>query len=489
MKTTSRAAAVAVVSLFSLPAFAQHPVPVPGGPPAAPAAPGAPASPAPAAPAAPAAPGAPLPAPVLDAPADAAPPEAAPAPLPDRVQDLEGKVEGLQESLSTTQATLSPISKLKFSGYVQGRYVWQDHDDSISGVDSMNRPTGFDYWLVRRGRLKATYTGENAEYMLQIDAIGTGVTLKDAEATFVDTWTPLNIRVTVGQFKVPFGYEVLQSSADREMPERARVIRALFPNERDRGLRLTARWEWLRFMGAVVNGNFTNDAVYGAQDQNRYMNTYLRLGADFDFLVFNVSYEFGQNLPTSISPSTLTITDTNMNGVIDANEVMRPTATMRLYDIWRLGADAQFYVDIPGVGGLAVKGEMVLSKDTNKDFRGVMADPCRNMKGFGWILGATQNIRDSFAFTVRFDQWNPNRDVQTDGSTSATCMTAVTNAANDKISTLGLGPIYFISGNLKASAIYEHLWRSPTLGLGQPGIAPANAVPKDQLTFQLQARF
>src|SRR6185369_15157895 len=154
----------------------------------------------------------------------------------------------------------------------------------------------FDRFLVRRGRLKTVYAGENAEYLLQIDATGEGVTLKDAEATFIDTWSPLGIRFTLGQFKVPFGYEVLQSSADREMPERARVIRALFPDERDRGLRVTARWEWLRFMGAVVNGNFTNDAVYVALDQNRYMNTYLRLGADFDFLVFNVSYEFGENL-------------------------------------------------------------------------------------------------------------------------------------------------------------------------------------------------
>ena len=68
-------------------------------------------------------------------------------------------------------------------------------------------------------------------------------------------------------------------------------------------------------------------------------------------------------------------------------------------------------------------------------------------------------------------------------------MSAYTKAQNDKISTLGVGPLLYISGNLKASAIYEHLWRSPTLGLGQPGIAPNNAVPTDQFTLQLQAKF
>ncbi len=51
---------------------------------------------------------------------------------------------------------------------------------------------------------------------------------------------------------------------------------------------------------------------------------------------------------------------------------------MRLFGIWRFGADAQFYFDIPHVGGLALKGEVVVSQDTNKDFRGVAADPCRD---------------------------------------------------------------------------------------------------------------
>src|SRR6185503_3972 len=102
--------------------------------------------------------------------------------------------------------------------------------------------------------LKTVYEGTNAEYLLQIDAVGDGVTLKDAEATFVDTWTPFNFRLTMGQFKWPFGYEVLQSSGDREMPERSAVIGALFPGERDRGVRLTARWEWLRVAAALVNG-------------------------------------------------------------------------------------------------------------------------------------------------------------------------------------------------------------------------------------------
>jgi hypothetical protein len=488
MNTPTKATVVALFSLFSTAtAFAQPAPPAAAPAPAAPAAPPAPAA-APAAPASPATPTpppaeVPPPPPAVEAPAEAA----APA-LSERVADLEGKVEGVNESLSVTNATLSPISKLKFSGYIQGRYEYRD--DSVSGVDAQGRVTNFNRFLVRRGRLKATYTGENAEYMLQIDATGDAVVLRDAEATFVDTWTPLGLRFTMGQFKVPFGYEVLQSSSDREMPERARVIRALFPGERDRGARLTARYEWFSFMAALVNGNFTQgDAVFNTFDNNRYFDTYLRVGADFDFIVFHLSAEFGEKLGTTVGNTALTIRDVNMDGIIQPDEVTAAavTPTMRRFGIWRLGADVQTYFDIPAVGGLSLKGEVVLSQDTNKDFRGTPADPCRDIKGFGWILTMNQNIRDYFGFAARLDQWNPNRDVSE--GTSATCMSATTLASRDKITTLGLGPLLYISGNLKASAIYEHVWRDDSLALGTMGLAPSAAVASDLLTLQLQARF
>ena len=167
-------------------------------------------------------------------------------------------------------------------------------------------------------------------------------------------------------------------------------------------------------MGALVNGNFTQgDAVFNTFDNNRYFDTYLRVGADFDFIVFHLSTQFGEKLGTTVGNTALTIADTNMDGIIQAERghAAATTPTMRRFGIWRLGADAQFYFDIPYVGGTALKGEVVFSQDTNKDFRGVAADPCRDIKGFGWILTLNQNIGDFFGLAARLDQWNPNRDV------------------------------------------------------------------------------
>jgi hypothetical protein len=461
-------AAFSVISLGTT-AQAQQPAPAPTPPPAPPAAPPAAPVPPPSADVPPPQPPAEVPPPPVDVPP---PPTAT---MDEKMADAEAKIEGLTESLAATNATLSPIAKLKFSGYIQGRYEWRE--DSTSAVDGMGRVTNFNRWRVRRARLKAVYAGENAEYLLQIDAVGPagatsatpgdGVTLKDAEATFVDTWTPLGLRVTLGQFKVPFGYEILQSSGDREMPERARVIQALFPGERDRGLRITGRYNQLRFMAAVVNGNFTNDAFYGTLDQNRYSDLFGRIVGDFDYLVVGVSGEYGEKLPTTAASG------------------MTPV-TVRRYGLWRAGADAQAYIDVPGVGGLALKAEVVLGQETNRDFRGVAADPCRDVKQFGWILTGVQNIGDYLGVVARLDQWNPNRDVA--AGTSMTCTDAAAAAATDKITTLGGGPLLFVSANLKASAVYEHLWRPARLAAAAT-LAPSAWVPTDQLTLQLQAKF
>jgi hypothetical protein len=464
--------------LVGAPAFAQQPAPLPPPPPAAPPETAAPEAPPPP----------PADAPPPPAEAVAPPPDpTSPAALNDRISELEQKLEGMSESMSETKATASALAKIKVSGYIQGRFVTRE--DSNSGVDGSGRITNFDRFLVRRGRLKTVYAGENAEYLLQIDATGEGVTLKDAEATFIDTWSPLGIRFTMGQFKVPFGYEVLQSSADREMPERARVIQALFPGERDRGARLTARWEKLRFIAALTNGNFTNDPVYLTSDQNKFRDVFVRIGADFDFLAVNVSGQWGEKLATTLQgANTVSGMDTNGDMKISGDEItLTPGASLvtRRFGLWRLGADAQFYYDIAGVGGLALKGEVVIAKDTNKSFRGLPADSCRDVKTYGWILTATQNIGDHFGIAARLDQYDRNRDVQGSGSF---CTTAATAAENDKITTLGIGPVGYISNNLKASVIYEHMWRPDALA-ASPMLAPSSWVATDQLTAQLQARF
>jgi opacity protein-like surface antigen len=373
--------------------------------------------------------------------------------LADRVTGLETKLGGLEETQAATDASVNSLKKLKVSGYIQGRY--EHSQASVDGLKSDGKtPTNADRFLVRRGRLKAAYEGKNAEYVLQIDATGDGVTLKDAEATFVDTWTPLNLRLTVGQFKVPFGYELVQSSGDREMPERSGIIKAYFDGERDRGLRLTARYEFLRLAIALINGNGVKDtsvykstSLFGTQDPNQFKDVVGRLGIDLGDVVASVSAYFGRG------PMETTVKASSIAGD-------PPTITYDYMRRTRLGADLQGYIDVPGVGGLALKGEVLWGSEAAIDWHGVGSDPSKNVRKLGWIATAVQNIGDQIGVVVRVDQFDPN-----------------TAKDKDKVTTVGGGALYHVSSNLKVTLVYQH------------AIEEGPSVDNDILYTQLQAKF
>lgn len=370
-----------------------------------------------------------------------------------KLEALEAKVGGLSEAQAATDATVNGLKKIKLSGYIQGRY--EHSETSSNGLKSDGKTVAnSDRFLVRRARLKTVYEGKNAEYLLQIDATGDGVTLKDAEATLVDTWTPLNLRLTVGQFKVPFGYELLQSSGDREMPERSAIVRAYFDGERDRGVRLTARYEFLRLSVALINGNGVKDtatykgtSVYGTSDPNKFKDFVGRLGVDFGTITGGVSGYFGRG-PMS---TTVTAGATSADPVSIAYDYKRRT---------RLGADVQAYLDVPSVGGLALKGELIWGSDSAIDWNDIPSNSATDVKKLGWIVTAVQNVGDYLGVVVRVDEIDPN-----------------TSKDKDKVTTVGGGVMAYASNNVKASLIYQH------------PIEEGTSVSDDSLVAQLQARF
>lgn len=391
--------------------------------------------------------------------ASAEPSAPAPAPSPStanlaaKLEALETKLSGLEEAQGATDASVGSLKKIKLSGYIQGRY--EHSAASKDGLKSDGKtPANADRFLVRRARLKAAYEGKNAEYVLQIDATGDGVSLKDAEATFVDTWTPFKLRLTVGQFKLPFGYELVQSSGDREMPERSGIIKAYFDGERDRGLRLTARWQFLRLAVALINGNGVKDtsvykgtSLYGTQDSGKFKDFVGRLGVDFGDVVGGVSAYLGRGpMATTVTPGA-----TSSDPPAIKYDYMRRT---------RLGADVQGYFDVPEVGGLALKGELIWGSEAAIDWNGVPSNPSKNVRKLGWIVTAVQNIGDHIGMVVRLDQFDPN-----------------TAKGDDKVTTLGGGVLIHPSNNIKATIVYQHPMEQGT------------KVDDDLVVAQLQAKF
>lgn len=407
------------------------------------------------------------------APAEAAPPaEVAPAPAPlatdpvlaAKVAALEAQLKTMQAADADRQAKVDKLSKLKLSGYVQARYEW--HQDANNGWSFPATGTGTgstgtkDYFYVKRARLITVYNDTNAELVAQIDASGTSFAAKDLEAAFIDTWTPLHLRISVGQFKYPFGYELQQSDVVREMPERSRFILNYFPGERDRGLKVQGKYDILRFQIALINGNGTQDSAFGVLDSNNFKDVVGRVGVDRGFIAGGVSGWYGNDdLDTSNADKTKWLK----------------------FKRARVGADVQGYVDVPGVGNLALRGEALYSRDKNLAYNGVAASSCQDRIGWGWSLIAAQTIGKYVGAVVRVDGYDPllqgSYDSVACAGTAKAPGTYVTSGA-DRVITYGGGLLGFVSPNLKASFIYEH-----------PSEQRSNKVNNDLFTAQLQASF
>lgn len=475
MKTalTLPAAALAL-SLAHASASAQTAAPPPPPPPPAPAAEATPGDVSGSA------------APAEDNSANAAPlPPPAPAgetsgpTIEDRVTTLESKNEGFAESYSATQAIVESLNKLKFGGYVQGRYQWDDK--SNYGVDNNNTLRELNRFYVRRGRLKATYAGKNAEMVLQIDAIDNQnrsggpvanvATVKDAEATFVDTWTPFNLRLTAGKFKVPFSYDLLQSDDLAEMPERVSAIGALFPGDRDTGLRLRGGYNLARGLDFTVTLAYVNGTGDTAPENNSKKDFFARAVFDIDLgfasWVVAGAGQFGQELKNGSS----------------ATAGGRP-ATYYNVDRRRFEADTQLYIDVPAIGGASLRYEYIWANDEPSASGVLPADPCGKQKSAGWYATYVQNVGEHLGGVFRVDAWDPYTSAPT-GCVVANIPAgepalakAVSNAAKDHVTTLGGGLLIYPSNNFRFSFIYEH-----------PIEQTAAKVANDRFTAQLQARF
>jgi hypothetical protein len=117
---------------------------------------------------------------------------------------------------------------------------------------------------------------------------------------FLEFYPVNGFTMRAGQFVKPFGFDVQQSSSEREYPERAIFEGYFFPGERDRGLML--RWDARNtaISAAVFNGN----RLFA--DSDRQLNTVLRVRRFLSArgLAFGASAEWGsQILPPGVHGS------------------------------------------------------------------------------------------------------------------------------------------------------------------------------------------
>jgi hypothetical protein len=376
-------------------------------------------------------------------PVEAAPEAGTSAGMDDRMTTTEGKVTSIEEQLLEIKSALSPLQKLKLSGYVQARYQYETTREDGTG--------GFSRFTVRRSRLKATYSDDWAQFVLQIDATPSAVALRDAEATLYIPGTKQSQSVTLGQMKLPFGYEGPHSSSDREFPERTRLTQSFLPGERDRGIRYAGKFGALRVAAGVFDGN----SITLASDNDKEKDVVGRVGVDLKWISGGVSGWYG----TTIRPR-------------QAATATQPFVSSKAFARNRLGADLQVYLDVLPLGGTALKGEYVAGSSYYRNNVEQYGTPAN-----GWYALLVQNLGVSNAVAVRYDYF----DYAAGTPARVDSRNATQPAGTNAVGTLGVAVLHYFGENLKATLAYE----MPTTVTVQDAKDPVDNL----LTFQLQARF
>lgn len=403
--------------------------------------------------------------------------------LDEKISEVKGQVEGINETVLEMKSTLDALKKIKLSGYIQSQFQSIENDGAAS-FSGGSFSTGMHNRIsVRRGRLKVTYDNDLTQYVLQLDATERGLGLKDAYIYTKDPWLK-TFALKGGVFDRPFGFEIGYSSSSRETPERSRIFQTLFPGERDLGasIEIFPSAEILNhfnFKGGFFAGNGVNAEV---DNQKDFIG---RLGFSLPFYEENLAIDggvsgyfgkvklaAGKYLYTVNSP-TLALKDSSNKGWGDRNYI---------------GFDMQIYYDIPVLGGFSLRGEYITGKQTGSSSSSTSPTALQTgdlylRKFSGFYINYVQNIGDRNQLVVKYDVYDPNTSVSADEIGNAA--NAKLGAADLKYSTLGLGLVHYWDDNIKFVFYYDLVKNEKT-----SKIAAFNDDLKDNVfTFRIQYRF
>jgi hypothetical protein len=231
------------------------------------------------------------------------------------------------------------------------------------------------------------------------------------------------VGLTAGLFKIPFGFEVLQSDRDRLFAERSAFVRALFPGEYDLGLRLSGGWRFVRYALAVQNGEPLGENTFPVRDPNQAKDITGRLG-----IVSQISDEVsvqagfsgltGKGFHKGAPPTkpTLTWQDLNENGRYDSNELIVSPGTSgqpsQNFSRNAIGVDALVSLRYWNNASTTIYAELARANNLDRGF--LIADPYgplgRDLREWGYYVAAVQELGRHFKLGLRYDYYNPDLD-------------------------------------------------------------------------------
>ncbi|HEY3283704.1 MAG TPA: porin [Armatimonadota bacterium] len=380
--------------------------------------------------------------------------------LKEDVEGVKSMVEGMNDQIKLHDADIATLKKTKVSGYIQARY----ESNPTRNVIKLGTAAPKGSFYIRRGRLKVAHTGSRSDYVLQGDFTESGVSLKDAYIDWYlqprsDEKQPLMF--TFGRFNVPFGHEIEYSSSVREMPERSFGENALFPGERDSGIKVAyGLTKHTIFDASILNGGGNKSSAPETADNHKDITARLRhqFSSTWDLGLSGYwgKQTAGGSAAVAATPGSVQWKDTNSDGIVDIGELIpiagKPAvAAVPAYlgDRNRYGVDTQIYQILGGT----IRAEYWWGSNA--------AANGTNPSVSSWYAQYAHDVMKDTTLAIRYDTYDPN-----------------TKVASDHTSRVGVALLRYFGDNLRLTAAYDFITH-----------VPAGYYKRNWFTFQAQHKF
>lgn len=411
-----------------------------------------------------------------------------------RVEESEEEIEAILDRNAGLRVQGAWTDSFQMRGYLQTRYtamvggdeginLWSDRsvgDDQSLGDADKN-------FLIRRARLVFLGdVGDRLSFYVQPDlassASGTGniMQMRDAYGDLYLTTDKVH-RLRVGQSKVPFGFENLQSSSNRLALDRNDALNSAVRDERDLGVfyyytpsEVQARFGAINSQGLKHSGNYGmfGFGVYNGQganrgDRNDDLHAVVRLSYPFEF-ANGQFFEAGiQAIKGSYVPSTGTYrTASNASAVpLVASEFEQG------FDDERVALSAIWYPQPFGLQaewnwGTTPQLDLATNRITEQDLNG------------GYVQ-AMLKIDNDYGTFLPFIKWQ-----YFDGANKGE-----TNAPANDVNDLELGVEWQLASEVELAAIWHRMKRNNLVTGNRSGRPDYEAFKADALRIQLQYNY
>ncbi len=423
--------------------------------------------------------------------------------------------DSLTKEVNALKKDVGILKNLKVNGWVQAQLQFAD-SNGVANFDGGNFSTNSDKrFMIRRGRVKFTYNGKNSQYVMQINGTERGVNLTEIYISTTDPWCK-TFSVVAGVMNRPFGFEIDQSSAVRESPERSRYTQILMPKERELGAKIViAPQKESKLFGLRLDAGFYNGQgvfVPGTTTPSGYTaNTFPGMGVnEFDFgkdFIGRLSYykDINENIKFGLGISHYNGGIINQskfvyNGIKkDTNGVMQWTATDTINSKGKLSkrvyTGAEFFVSIKSViGTTTIRGEYIMgqqpgtsSSSSSPFFLPNSTDTyLRNFDGF-YAYFIQRIAKTKHEILVKYEWYDPNTNVT--GADILGTKNVKFTSADVKYTQLGFGYNYYQDEHVKWMIFYNIITNEIT-GDGKTALNGFQKDIKDNiLTIRMTYRF